>query len=203
MGIFGAVIGTLAGGLIQGSAAKKAARAQVDAAEAQARIQKKMYDTTRGDLAPYRDAGTNALAGINFELGLGARPTNYAGFTATPGYEFRLDQGMKALDRSAAARGGLFSGETGKAALNFGQGLASEEYGNYFNRLMGLTTQGQNAAAMTGTAAQSYANGASNAFANMGNAQAAGAIGVGNAFSNGIGNALGIWQYQNAMNRSV
>jgi hypothetical protein len=187
----------IVGGLASASASKKAAKAQTDAASQQAAVQRYAYDTTRKDLKGYRDAGTNALGAVNYELGLGAKPANYAGFQATPGYAWQLDQGTKAIDRSAANSGNLFSGETGKALQGYGQGLASQEYGNYFNRLYGLTNMGQNAAAQTGQAAQNYANGASNAFANMGNAQAAGAIGQGNAISNGIGNIAGILQYQN------
>ena len=54
---------------------------------------------------------------------------------ATPGYQFRMNQGMKALERSAAAKGNLLSGNTLAAAQEFGQGLASQEYGNTINRL--------------------------------------------------------------------
>lgn len=192
-----AIGAAIVGGLLQASAAKKAAKAQTSAANNQLAVQREMYNTTRGDLSPYRDAGTNALGAINFELGIGARPENYSGFQATPGYQWAVDQGQRAIDRSAAASGNLFSGETGKALAGYGQGMANQEYGNYFNRLMGMTNLGQNAAAMTGQAAQNYATGASNAFANIGNAQAAGAIGAGNAWGNSLGNIAGILQYQN------
>jgi hypothetical protein len=51
-----------------------------------------------------------------------------------PGYGFRLSEGLKALERSAAARGGLLSGGTGKALTRYGQEMASQEFGNAFNR---------------------------------------------------------------------
>jgi hypothetical protein len=53
---------------------------------------------------------------------------------ADPGYGFRLSEGLKALERSAAARGGLLSGGTGKALTRYGQDMASQEFGNAFNR---------------------------------------------------------------------
>jgi len=55
-------------------------------------------------------------------------------FQADPGYAFRLSEGMKALDRTAASRGGLLSGATLKGAQRYGSDLASQEYGNAYNR---------------------------------------------------------------------
>jgi hypothetical protein len=57
-----------------------------------------------------------------------------ADFQADPGYAFRLSEGMKALDRTAASRGGLLSGATLKGAQRYGSDLASQEYGNAYNR---------------------------------------------------------------------
>lgn len=126
--------------------------------------------------------------------------TPYGGFTKSPGYDFQLSEGLNAIDQSAASRGNLFSGETMKAAQQFGAGLAAQDYSNYFNRLMGVSNQGQNAAAGQGQAAQFAASGISNGLSNIGNAGAAGAIGVSNAIQNGISNGIGIWQYQNGLN---
>jgi len=55
-------------------------------------------------------------------------------FQADPGYGFRLSEGLKALERSAAARGGLLSGGTGKALTRFGQDMASQEFQNAYGR---------------------------------------------------------------------
>jgi len=120
----------------------------------------------------------------------------YAGFTGTPGYDFRLNQGMDSLQSSAAARGGLLSGSALQASQQFGQDYGSAEYGNFFNRLAGQQGVGLSASAMNATAAQNAATGVSNALGNLGNAQAAGAIGVGNAIQGGIGNVFGTWNYQ-------
>jgi hypothetical protein len=120
--------------------------------------------------------------------------TPYAGFTATPGYGFRFQQGIDAIDASAAARGGLMSGRTLQDLTAFGQGIASDEYGNYMNRLGGLSDMGMGAAGMQATAGNNFAAGAGNALANRGNAQAAGAIAGGNAMAgmfNNLGAAFG------------
>ncbi len=55
-------------------------------------------------------------------------------FQQDPGYAFRLSEGLKALDRTAAARGGLISGSAMKGAMRYGQDMASQEYQNAFNR---------------------------------------------------------------------
>lgn len=124
--------------------------------------------------------------------------TTYQGFQETPGYQFQFDQGTAAVNALAGARGGLNSGRTLQDLTTFGQGVANQEYGNYFNRLMGLVSGGQSAAGNQATAGGNYAANASNALANKGNAQAAGAIGQGNAFSGMTNNLVGLYQYQNA-----
>ena len=125
--------------------------------------------------------------------------TQYAGFQQSPGYQWQFDQGMAGVNALAGARGGLNSGRTMKDLLTTGQGIANQEFGTYMNRLAGLTDQGLSAANLQANAATNAAAGMSNAYGNIGNAQAAGAIAQGNAWNNGIGNGIGIWQYQNAL----
>src|SRR5690606_23280851 len=67
-------------------------------------------------------------------------------FEASPGYRFRLEQGIEALDMSAARRGALLSGREIKAVQAFGEGMAASEYGDYWNRLAGMSGAGQTAA---------------------------------------------------------
>ncbi len=101
----------------------------------------------------------------------------YEGFKATPGYEFRVDEGQKAIDRAFAARGGFDSGAALKATARFNQDIASAEYGNYLNRLAAMAGQGQVA---TQQAFQGYQN-QGNALANYalqgGNARASSYVG--------------------------
>lgn len=117
-----------------------------------------------------------------------------------PGYQFRLQEGQSALEAGAAARGGLYSGAAMQDLLKLGQDYGSQEWGNIWNRLSGLSGTGLSAASGGNAAGQNFANGASNALGAIGNAQAAGAIGGANAINSGIGNALGVWNYQNQMN---
>jgi hypothetical protein len=145
-----------------------------------------------GDRTFETQAAADKYAAANPE-----NPMEYQGFQATPGYQFQLDQGLNAIDNSAASRGNLFSGASMKAAQTYGQGLANQEYGNFLNRLTGLAGSGQAAAGNAANAGANYAAGAGNALANIGNAQAAGAIGGANAINSGINNAVGIWNYQN------
>lgn len=68
-----------------------------------------------------------------------------ARFQTSPGYQFRVGEGIKALDRSAAAKGALFSGAQGKALNDYGQNMGSQEFGNYVNMLGGLSGSGLSA----------------------------------------------------------
>ena len=123
----------------------------------------------------------------------------YGGYTKTPGYDFRMKTGMDALESSAAARGGLYSGAAMQDALRFGQDYGSNEYSNYLARLSGRADAGMSAAAGQAGAAQTAASGVSNALAGIGNAKAAGAIGMGNALTGGLQNLATNWNYQKAM----
>jgi hypothetical protein len=271
--------GALVGGIVQGSAAKKAAKAQERAAQADIAFQKETRDIVRGDYAPYREGGVAAQNVLDYELGLRGKPmlggsapqvesfmegggaamgggaapggnylarlgsgrdggfasggatrpggqpgvqrfrvngqtfptreeaqayananktggTEYGGWQKDPTYQFRLDEGVNALESSAAARGGLYSGAAMRDALKYNQQFASNERGNYLSRLGARADAGMSAAGMSGQASQQAAAGVSNAYGNIGNAQAAGAIGFGNAINQGMQNALGAWNYQ-------
>lgn len=198
-------------------AAQDAASLQAAAANRATDLQKSEYDQTRADQQPWRDAGVTALSGLSnpdFQKSFTA-----ADFTADPGYQFRMDQGQKALERSAAAKGGLQSGGTMKAIADYGQNAASAEYQNAYNRfnqdrdsrfnkLSSIAGTGQVATNTTDAAGANYAN---NAGANItGAANAAGAAGIAgaNAWSNGlsaVGNAgtgaANNWMQYSTMNR--
>ena len=123
--------------------------------------------------------------------------TPFGGYQKTPGYDFQFSQGLDAVQSTAAGRSGLYSGATMQAAQGYGQGLASQDYTGYLNRLAALGQQGQSAAAMQADANTNYAQMGTNALGALGNAQSAGAIGMSNAINGGLQNAIGAWQYQN------
>ena len=195
LGIGSAILGA--------SSANSAANAQKSAANADILFQKQTRDLIRKDLQSYRSAGKSALAGLMYENGLGDMPDGYTGFTATPSYQFRLQQGNDSINALAGARGGLLSGRTLSDLASYNQDMASQEYGNYLTRLGGLADTGLSAASMSGQASQNAAAGVSKALSAIGNAGSAGAIGTGNAIQNGLNLGLGIWQYQNGLKKNT
>jgi len=119
-------------------------------------------------------------------------------FEADPGYQFRLEQGNKALQNAAAATGNLNSGRALKDAIGYNSGMASQEYGNaynrftndqnsQFNKLAAITGIGQSSASALAGVGQNYANQVGNNLIGAGNAQAAGIVGGANAINQGIG----------------
>ncbi|MBB6424938.1 hypothetical protein [Sphingopyxis sp. JAI128] len=167
-------------------AGNKASKAQKNAANAQIAEQRRQYDQTRADYAPWRAAGQSALSRLENEMKAGATTA----FTKTPGYDFRLSEGVKAAERSAAARGRLGSGATMKAVQRYGEGLASDEYGNWWNRNAGLAGVGQAATDSTTQAGMNAANNITGALGSAGNARASAYANTGSAINSGINNVL-------------
>jgi hypothetical protein len=196
--MFGLIAG-IAGGLLQNSAARRAANAQTNAANADLAFQRETRDETIRRLDPFYQGGIQGNQAYLSELGLGAAPAGFQGYSETPGNAFLRREGMDAIQASAAAQGGLFSAATmedlGRQNMDFSNTFREQ----YLNRLAGLADSGQNAAAMQGTAGANAAAGVSNALAARGNAQAAGAIGGANALTGGINNAIAGWGYQSGM----
>ena len=128
----------------------------------------------------------NVNAATSSAGGQGVMNSSLANFTNSPDYQFAFQQGMQALDRSAAASGTLQSGGQVKATQQYGQGLASQQFGNYFNRLLSLAGIGQNAASSTASTATNSANSQANTLGAIGSSQAAGTVGSANALSSGL-----------------
>ena len=216
MGILSDVLkvgGSLVGGILGSSSAKKAAKAQEQLSREGLALQERMFNRQIELQEPFRQGGLTAQNQILQLLGIGgdqnapgygslAQPFGTAQFQQDPGYAFRQAEGMKALERSAAARGGLLSGSTMKGIQRFGQDLASQEYQNAFNRyqveranklnpLQSLMGSGQSSANVLTGAAGQYGQTGANTLANIGDVRASGYMGSANALSNalsGIGN---------------
>lgn len=164
----------------------------------QLRMQGYQYD-------PNAQANMDAAAnyGLNVDpnapdFGKYARDFGMADFEADPGYAFRLSEGLKAVDRSMAARGLGTSGAAIKGVMREGQGQASQEYTNAFNRyqinrsnqlnaLMGLMGGGQTAATQQQQAAQNYGAMGGQAYNDLGAARASGYVGTANAWNQALG----------------
>lgn len=206
---------TVIGGALSYSGAGKAAGAQEQASANATGEQQREFDANQANLKPFRDAGVSVLPQLTSGLAPGGqfnRNFTLADFNKDPGYQFRMDQGSRALQASAAARGGLLSGGTLKSLDRYGQDYASNEYGNAysrfnndqstrFNRLSALAGTGQTA---TGTIAQLGANAANNISSNYigaGNAAASGYVGQANAVNSGISSLGNFYLQQQYMNR--
>lgn len=227
--ILGAVLGagaSLIGGAMASSAAGKAAKTQAKsadkAAELQAQsakealaLQKQMYEEGVARQKPFYEAGITGQNRLMDILGLSGRTGaqgygsatkafGMSDFQADPGYAFRMKEGMRALDQSAAARGGLISGNALRGAQQYGQDLGSQEYqaaynryqtnrANVLNPLQSLLGQGQSTANTLGSAGAGYATGAGNTMmtsaANIGNL----GIAAGNARASGYTSSADAW----------
>ena len=205
-----AIIGAgVVGAATTAYAANKAASAQTSAANTAAQTSLNMYNTTRGDLSPFRNIGgvaadqlTNRLTDLTSPIVM-----DQAALEQTPGYQFNKTQGLKAVQNSAAARGLGASGAALKGAATFATGLADNTYQNQFanavtnqtnayNRLKGLVDTGENAAAQTGVAGTAAANTAASAQIGAGNAQAAGINAIGTGVNNLTNNIAGYAMYR-------
>lgn len=171
----------------QSSAAKDAANASTNATNASIGEQRRELDINQANQQPYLDTGKSALstlAGMYGLNGQGNGKPDYSAFFSSPDYQATLQQNQQALDRDAAARGSLFSGGHSADVMQFGQNLAAQQFGNYYNRLAGLAGIGQTSANQLGAYGQNYANAVGNL--NMQNAQAQtnSIYGRANAYSN-------------------
>jgi hypothetical protein len=185
-------IASIAGGLIGGNSAKKASKYQANAANAATAEQGRQFDTIQQQQSPFRDAGVKALNQLMQLYGMGEGGTgqpDYSAFQNSPDYQFALQQGGQAVDRSAAARGNLNSGNTLAAQQQFGQGLASQQLGNYRNQLMGLIGGGQNAGNVLAQAGLQTGQMVGNNLMAAGNARGSGALASGISLGQGLGEA--------------
>jgi hypothetical protein len=219
---------------VQSAAASQSADVSKQISDQQIALAREQYAANVGLQEPFRQAGMKGQNRLMDVLGLSgntgaqgygsaARDFSMSDFQADPGYAFRLSEGTKALERSAAARGGLLSGGTGKALQRFGQDLGSQEYTNAFNRyqtnranllqpLQSLAGQGQSTANTIGNYGQTmvgdvnaslgnYGTNASNALMAGANARASGYVGQANAISSALGTGMNFYGQQQYINK--
>ena len=202
MGIETAIIGSA---ILGAASSRSAAGTQAAAADRAGQLQQEQFERQVELQAPFREAGVRALP----ELEAASRYTPFGmqQFQADPGYGFRLSEGQKALDRQAAARGGLISGAALKGAQRFGQEMGSQEYTNAFNRyqterqarlnpLQSLAGMAQTSTNVLGQAGQAMASGMGEAGGQAAQARASGYMGGANALSQGLSQYIGYSQGQ-------
>jgi len=192
--------------------ANKAADTQANAANNALAFQQSAFNTSQNNInaakpnyQPYLDAGSGATYSLGKLLGIGPGgqqgTPDYSGFYNSPDYQFAQQQGELGITRQNNASGLDLSGSALKDMDTFNSGLASQQYNNYYNKLMGLSQQGANAAAGFGNLSVGQATNTTNAATGIGNttqaigqAQASGIVGGANAvtgsLSSGVQNSL-------------
>jgi hypothetical protein len=189
--------GELLGSYLDSEASRKANQSQERQTEAAIAEQRRQFDQSRADFAPYREAGVNALGQLQTQL---AAPVTSADVMQDPGYQFGLDQGMQALNRRIAAGGGRISGAAIKAGQQFAQGYATQGYGAAYqrrqdalNRLAALAGTGQTATGASAVAGSSSANAISGLLSSQGDATAAARLNQGRIWGNTARNIAANW----------
>jgi hypothetical protein len=218
------IIGSLVSGFMGSNAANNAANTEATGANNAQNLEKQnqqnatdfqtgVWSGTQGAEQPYQTLGSTSANSLNNLLKTGFQAPTLQQAENTPGYQFTLQQGTKAIDANAAANGTLLSGNTGKALEDYGQGLASttyqQDYQNALNTymtnyqsLMGGTQTGLSSTAQLGNFGQAAASDISNLdltggvqqaqqINNAAAARASGYLGSANAWETGINGALG------------
>lgn len=183
-----APMASIVGPAIAGAASVQAARTQAGAVQQAAQTQQDTLNRQIELNEPWRQAGINALQRMQ---------SGDIGLTQDPSYAFRFSEGLRALERLRAAGGKLYSGGTARAATEFGQNLASTEYGNAWNRLAQLAGVGQTATGAQTSAVGTYGARAGDLATSAGAARASGYVGPANVLTQ----ALQDQQRQNQFNQ--
>jgi hypothetical protein len=213
--VAGAVV---VGGAISAIGSNMAASKQASAQKQAAATQQGMFNTITGQEQPFIQGGYGAETALQ-DLLYGSKggtdsgtglPNGYLSQTFNPtqaqldnypGYQFQKQQGQLATESANTPGVGAVSGPALKSLMNYNQGLAASNYGNYFNqfqtqqnnifnRLNGIASLGQNAAGNLGNAGTQLGTGIAQAQAAAGGSSAAGIVGATNAIG-GAGSSLG------------
>ena len=212
---------SLLGGLLSSQGQQAAARTSADAANRAIELQDRQRQAEIARLQPQFEAGTNALRQI--QGGAFAQPAAFrfgkGDLVLDPSYDYELGESIKALQRTAAARGGLLSGATLKAVSEDARQRANRGYNDAYNRaltgynadvarsntgynrLAAMAGLGQTAGTQIGAAGQNYATNAGNLMGQAGQATAAGQLGMGNTFNNALGTMASGYQNQSNFDR--
>lgn len=168
-------------------AGDRAQAAQQAATDSANRTLKEMYDQQRADMEPWRQAGAGALSSLTNNDFMN-------NWQQDPGYQFRLNEGNKAINAAASARGNAGGGAAMKALARYGQDYASGEYDKVYNRnnnrLSMLAGFGNNASQTNAANAGNYGSQVSGNYIGMGNAAASNQIAQANRMSGFINNGV-------------
>lgn len=202
-----AVVGSaVIGAAASSHAASKAAKAQTASAQMGIDEQRYQFDALQELLKPYSTAGQGALAAQQDLLGLngnGAQQGAINGIQNSAQFGAMLQQGENSILQNASATGGLRGGNAQSALAQFSPRLLASLIDQQYSRLGGITSIGQNAAAMTGNAGMQSGNSIAALLQQQGAAQAGASLAQGNAIAgiaSGAANGLGMYS---AMSRGT
>lgn len=204
----------LIGGMMASNSAQSAADTEAGAANNATNALQNQYNLSRQDEAPWLQSGQQALGQLNQQMPSLTKPFSMADFQQSPAYQFNLAQGQQAIERSAAARGGMDSGDTMKALDSYTQGLASNQYqnafsnyntsqSNTFNRLSSMAGLGQTAASTNASTGNATAQGIAGNITSAGNAQAAAQVAQGNNITSALNTGANTWLGSQYLNRNA
>jgi len=184
------VAAAIVGGAVVGAAGSayagnKASKAQQSSAAMSVDEQRRQFDLTQERTQPWIDAGTNALNRLQ-------NPGDY--FTAAPDYGFVRSEAMRGIQQTAAARGGLKSGNALLALQDRAAQLGNQYYGDWWNRQAGLAGVGQTATNQLNAYGQQTAGNIGNTLMASGDARASGILSsysnAANSINSGLSNYL-------------
>ena len=194
------VVAGVGSALVSSSATKKATQATTAATANSNALEKDIYDQNKATLAPFVAAGSSVTPTISAALGLSgsdAADNAFNLYKNSTGYNFRFNEGQRAMTSALGSRGYLDSGEATKSALKYGQGLASTEYGNWLSAVTGQQSMGLAAASAQAGVGQNYAGAVSanntNAANTVGNAALSNASNINGVLGSAL-SAFGMYQ---------
>lgn len=206
--------GAVIGGGMSMIGSQNAANTEANAAGNASQMQWNMFQQQQANAQPWMQSGNAALSSLNAQMANGSltNPMTMQQFQQDPGYQFQLQQGQQAIQRSAASKGLLNSVGTQQNLDAYSQGMANTDYqqalSNFtnnqqqrYNMLSGLSQQGLQATGMTNAAGANVANNISSNTMAAGNAVAAGQMGTANAIGGTFGNAINGVNNNNIMNQ--
>ncbi len=201
-------VGSVLGANKAANAAKDAASVQSAAANQANSVEERIFNQNQQNIQPWLTAGTQGVNKLSDLLGTSSntgasgygsllKPFSTQDFQTDPGYQFALQQGQQALDRTLSRGGNVFSGAAAKQAVRYNQGMADQQFGdaynryntnqsNIYSRLAGLSNTGQSAANQNAGYGQNYANQYGNNLTSGAAAQGAGMVGSANAWNTGL-----------------
>lgn len=195
------IVGSVISGAMASNAASDAAEIGAEGTRQSLAQRQKFFDITQEQLAPYRDIGEEAVTKLRDVFVRGDMDKFYT----SPEYKFNLQQGEQALERKQGVAGARYGGKSLKEATRYAQGVASNEFNNFFTHLNSIAGMGENAAAGTGNAAMQTGAGMSSDIMsntqNQMNTTMAGAESLNNAIQGGISNYTTLKTYNDLMSK--